>query len=336
MIRAIFIGYGRNAQELHAPAIEKTDGIEVAGVYDINETSCRMAKERFGCEIFSDYKQVLAADFDLAIILTRNDTHTDIACDFMNKGKDVLVTKPWALNIAQANRLVDTAKKTGQKLIAWLPCRWSSEMDALRKAIKNGIVGKLFFVRRSFFTFGKRYDWQTRREYGGGYLLNWGPHLIDQPLNLIGEQIDAVYGDLKQVINPGDAEDMFYMTCKTQSGVSIVAEFGIGAKVLPDWMIQGDKGTLIINDGKLTAHVARYEEQIDKNAYRGKVDMEVTVLDDNVSKYAYGNTDMIYDHIAKALTGRCEYAVSLDDVIQLTKVLDAVRASSESGRMAEV
>jgi len=333
MIKAAFIGYGRNAQELHAPAIENTNRIIVTGVYDTNEESSLAANVRFGCIIYSSYAEALEGNFDLAIILTRNNMHTDMACDFMNKGKDVLVTKPWALNAEQANRLVNTAKETGQKLIAWLPCRWSSEKYALEKALASGIIGKPFFVRRSFFTFGKRYDWQTLKEFGGGYLLNWGPHLIDQPLDLIGEPVELVYGDLKQVINPGDSEDMFFAIFKTKSGVSITAEFGIGAKILPDWMIQGDKGTLVLNDGKLTAHVAIYSEEIDTKAYRGKVDVKEIVLAENVSNHAYGDADEIYAHIVQVLKGQCEYAVSMSDIIMLTKILDAVRESSSSGRI---
>lgn len=330
MIKAAFIGYGRNAENLHAPAIENTEGITVSGVFDIDDAAAERAKQRFDCRVYESYGQALDGDFTLAIILTRNDMHTRMACDFLNNGKHVLVTKPWAVNADEARQLVSTAKAGKKKLLPWLPCRWSSELTALRNAIDSGVIGKPFMVRRSFLTFGKRDDWQTQRKYGGGYLLNWGPHLIDQPIHLIGEPVKTVYGTLKQVINPGDAEDMFYMTCQTASGVTLISEFGIGADVLPDWIVQGDKGTLVLDQGRLVAYAASYPDEVDKTAYRGKVDIIKKTLGEDVSRHAYGDAEAIYAHIVNALSGKCAYCVTLDDVIMLTRILDAVRDSAQS------
>ncbi len=69
--------------------------------------------------------------------------------------------------------------------------------------------GRPFIIRRAVCSFATRKDWQTERRYGGGYLLNWGAHIIDPPVLLVDGKVESVYGRLRQTINPGDGEDLF-------------------------------------------------------------------------------------------------------------------------------
>ncbi len=84
--------------------------------------------------------------------------------------------------------------------------------------IAKGTIGKVFRVYRSQMTFGKRSDWQTLKAYAGGYLNNWGPHLVDQALYFADEPVKTVFAQKRQIINPGDADDMFCSTLITKAG----------------------------------------------------------------------------------------------------------------------
>ena len=73
--------------------------------------------------------------------------------------------------------------------------------------VQSGKLGTLHLVRIRHHEYVRRSDWQTLREFGGGQLLNWGPHLIDWGLQLIGGNASDMWSDCRRVVADGDAED---------------------------------------------------------------------------------------------------------------------------------
>jgi predicted dehydrogenase len=331
-IKTAIIGYGRSGGTMHAGAIEKSPVFTLAAVCDIDEKAREEAYKRFSCRVYEDYFKMLESEeLDLVVIVTRSSQHSEMAGDCLAAGKNVLVTKPWALNRGEAEKMIAAAKKSGKLLLPWLPARWGADLTRLCELVGSGVIGKIFQVRRSEFTFGKRRDWQTQKEFGGGYLLNWGPHLIDQPIRLLGKPIKSVYADMKQIINPGDAEDMYYAVMKNADGAVIISEFNIGAGDMPNWIIQGDLGTIYVRGGEIEIHRAEFPDELDGASYRNET--KITVTKESVSGDRYGDTHEIYAHIAEAVLGGAAYAVSPESALELTLVLDAVRSSSETGEV---
>ncbi len=210
-VRTAILGYGRNGSSMHAGAIEhNADVFEMAVVCDIDPGRRKEAAERFGCEVYSDYHEMLAKEqLDLVCIITRSDQHCAMTCDCLAAGVNVLVTKPWAVDAAEAQRMVKAEKASGKQLLPWLPARWGSDLRRLQELMADEAIGKVFLVRRAVCSYATRCDWQTERRFGGGYLLNWGVHIIDPPMVLMGSPVQSVYGRMKQTINPGDVEDVF-------------------------------------------------------------------------------------------------------------------------------
>lgn len=329
----MFVGFGRSARIHHLPSILENSSLNLAAVYDVNEDAKIEAKEEYGCVAFDSYEDALnAKNIDLAIILTRNNMHAQMACDFLNSGKNVLVTKPMATNTQEAEKMVSAAKNSGKKLLAWLPGRWGNDLKRLSEIIDDGTIGKVFMVRRCFNSFGRRCDWQTKTEFGGGYTLNWGPHLIDQPIQLIGEKIHTVYGVTKKIINPGDAEDMFYAVMQTVSGVTIISEYNVCADISYDWIVQGDKGTITIKGSEIIVHEALQPEIINPTVYRDNVDFRVSKEELHAEK-DLADSNIIYEHIADVLEGKADYKVALDSALELIKIIDAVKESSKTNKI---
>ena len=246
-IKAAILGYGRNGSTMHADAIEKSVDFELTAVCDTDENARNRAHARFNCRVYENYHDMLGKEqLDIVIIVTRSSQHCEMTCDCLEAGSNVLVTKPWALDQAEAEQMISAAESSGKMLLPWLPARWSCDFLRLRELIGSGAVGKVFQIRRSEYSFGIRLDWQTLKKYGGGYLLNWGPHLVDQPLELLGKQAKSVYAEMRCIINPGDAEDIFYAVTKTADDVIIISEFNICAGKMPNWIIQGDRGTIFV------------------------------------------------------------------------------------------
>jgi len=337
-IKSAIIGYGRNGSSMHAEPFEALkEEFELVAVCDIDPAAKKNAKKRFGCRTYSSYKQMLKKeDLDFAVIVTRTDQHQKMACDCLAAGINVLITKPWAKDAAEAKKMIIASKKSGAKLLPWLPARFGIDLKRIKEIIDGGAIGKVFQVKRLENTFGIRIDWQTESKYGGGYLLNWGPHMIDQPLQLTDSPVESVYGDLKQIINPGDVEDNFIVITKTEDGTTFISEFTIAAKGQPNWVVQGSKGTIFVYDENIEIHKITQPEAFDPMRYRNPVEIEVIKETLSNDVYLLGDTVTVYKHIAKALRGEEAYYVTPESALELSKLLDAVKKSSKSGKVVKL
>ena len=334
-IKTAILGYGRSGSTLHANPLEALPDFELTTVCDTDSTALEKAKNRFNCNVYQDYHDILKKDLDLIVIVTRTHQHCEMVCDCLNAGKNVLVTKPWALNEQEALKMISASERSGRMLLPWLPLRFSADLSELKKIVASKIIGNVFMIKRSVTKLGIRSDWQTEKRYGGGYLLNWGTHLVDQPVLLAGEPVKSVYAVMKHVANPGDAEDVFYAVMNTVNNITIVSEYNYGASGLPDWIVMGDKGTIFINNFEIEIHTASYPEKLDPTAYSNIHKIEVTKGEEGKinSKNQYGDEYSIYGHISRALRGTETYSVTTGDALTLTRTLDAIRQSAETGKV---
>ena len=331
-IKTAILGYGRSGSSLHADPIQALPDFDLVAVCDSEPAALKKAKDRFNCKTYNNYADMLKEEIDLVVIVTRSHQHSQMACDCLNAGKNVLVTKPWALNEREALNMINASEKSGRMLLPWLPARFAEDLTELKEIVASGIIGKIFMIRRSNFTIGVRNDWQTEKRCGGGYLLNWGPHLVDQPILLANEPVKNVYAVMKQVINPGDGEDVFFAVMNTEN-VTIISEFNYGASVIPDWVVQGDRGTITVKGNEVEVHAAGYPEKLDQAAYSSKVEVKITSGKKGriSSKNKYGDAELIYGRIAKAIRGTEPYPVTTGAALTLTRTLDAIRKSAETG-----
>lgn len=326
--KTAILGYGRSGSTLHADPIEKSPDFDLTAVCDIDEAARKKAFDRFGCRQYENYKEMLAKEeSDLVVIVTRSDQHCQMACDCLFAGNNVLVTKPWAKDSTEAKKLMAAAEKSGKLLLPWLPARWGCDLIRIKELVESGAIGKVFQVRRSEYTFGVRNDWQIYKKYAGGYLLNWGPHVVDQPMQLLGTSIRRVYAEMRQINNPGDVEDVFYSSLKTDDDVIIICEYNIAEGKMPTWVVQGSRGTIYAAENTIELHKVTFSLP-DDSEYRSLVQTEV--ITETVEGNRFGDSHKIYEHIAKVLKGEEPYKVTLESAAGLTQVLDAIRRSSET------
>lgn len=337
-IRTAIIGYGRSGSTMHADTISLISSFKVTAICDLDDDALNRGGMRFGCNLYKDYREMLKREkLDLAVIVTQSHLHCPMACDCLKVGVNVLVTKPWALNEFEARKMIDEAQRTKSLLLPWLPARTAPDLLKLKDIVGRGLIGNVFQIRRSEYSFGLRCDWQTKKEFGGGYLLNWGPHLVDQPLELAGSPVKSAYGKMRNINNPGDGEDMFYGVMETENGIIVTSEWNIAAGNLPNWVVQGDRGTAIITGNTLELHGAHIPRVLDERAYRAEIKISTTqeeliVVNDKGINIKYGDSFLIYERVAKAIRGEEEYPVSTQSALNLTVVLDMIRKSAMEGK----
>ena len=143
---------------------------------------------------------------------------------------------------------------------------------------------------------------------------------------------------MKQIINPGDVEDVYYTVMNTENGITIISEFNYGAPCIPEWIVQGDRGTIYIKDYRVEIHKTSYPVILDSSVYSNKATVEIIKGEDGriTPQNQYGDAMQIYAHISRALRGMEPYRVTTGDALTLTRTLDAIRISAESGKVVEL
>lgn len=336
-IRTAILGYGRSGSTMHAGALEKVNDFEVTAVSDNDPQRRQQAADRFHCAVYEDYRQMLAHEqLDLAIIVTRSDQHAPMTCDCLAANLNVLVTKPWAINEAEARRMVTAAEQSGKLLFPWLPARWGSDLARLKQLLAEQAIGRVFMIRRVQSSFASRSDWQTERRYGGGYLLNWGPHIVDPPLVLMGSHVASVFGRLQQVFNSGNVEDVFLAILTMADGTVIQAEYTITPNEPPNWCLQGDHGTIILRGDKLQLISRAPASPEDPTKYTTMKSNDNSGVEEVLSGALDGDPSQIYTEIAQAIRGQAPFPVTPNDALELTRVLDAIRISHEENRIVHL
>ena len=338
VVRTAILGYGRSGSTLHAGPIEKNKAFHVAAVCDVDANARQKAAARFGCQPYDDYRRMLQEEpLDLVVIVTRSDQHCQMTCDCLAKGVNVLVTKPWAVNADEARRMLRAAESSGKLLLPWLPARWGSDLRRLRQlVVEEQAIGTVFLIRRVGGSFATRNDWQTERRYGGGYLLNWGPHIVDTPIQLLGSPVKSVYGRLKQTINPGDVEDLFMGILTLANGTLVQVEYTITTESLPTWFLQGTRGTIVVNGKQLKVKTSTPARPSDPTQYIAMKAAPDRILEETLAGNLYGDEHQIYKEIAAALRGEAHYPVTPASALELSRVLDAIRTSSDENRVVMV
>jgi scyllo-inositol 2-dehydrogenase (NADP+) len=260
-IRCGIVGLGRIGWAHHAQSIIQHGGFELAAACDILEERREEAKAATGCATYSSLDELLKDDnVELVIVATQSIDHEPMSIAALKAGKHVLCEKPAAQSAKGIKRMIAAANKSGTLLTMHHNLRLNPEFLYVREVIKSGIIGKPFRIKRRHQAFNRRNDWQVLRKYGGGMTGNWGIHLVDACLQLLDSPVKDVWGDVKHVFNPGDAEDDIKALIRGESGMALDIDMNSTcAAPEPTWVVCGDSGTLWI-DGK-TAHLKYFDRK---------------------------------------------------------------------------
>jgi predicted dehydrogenase len=237
---------------------------ELVALCDLDAARVQAKTREFGGEGYTDFADFLAnPDMELAIIATRSLDHARNAAQALAAGKMVLLEKPIGVTEDDYRLLQQLAKDYPGKLFFGHNHRFEPAFANAQAIIAAGLLGKIHVVKLSkYHAFMRRNDWQMRLDCGGGQLSVWGPHLIDQGLQLIGTPVREVHGYLRRILTPGDADDHVRITLVGENDV--VAELEISNSVAlpgPYCTILGDRGTLMYGQEQEHIHLKYLDPQ---------------------------------------------------------------------------
>lgn len=246
-VRVGIAGLGRSGWGIHARVFEKhADMYRVVAVFDPIKERRKEAVCRFGCKTYPDYGSLIGDDeVELTVVSTPSYLHASQTIKALKAGKKVVCEKPMAANLAEADDMIEAAKETGNLLTVFQNRRYDPDFLKLKEVIQSGRLGRIAQIRISSHSFGRRWDWQTLKKFGGGELRNNAPHAIDQALQLFGEKEPEVFCDLQRTLTLGDSEDHVKVILKGPQSPTIDIEV-TRACAYPQnrWLVMGTCGGL--------------------------------------------------------------------------------------------
>jgi predicted dehydrogenase len=191
-LRVAIVGYGLSGRCFHAPLIATTDGLEVAVV--VTSDAGRRAeavREHPGVRVVDTVEEGLAEGPDLVVVAVPNAGHVEIATAAIGAGVPLVVDKPLASTVAEAEGIVADARAAGVPLTVFQNRRWDSDQLTLRRLLDEGAIGEVARFESRFERWRpatKAGAWRDElgSEAGGGVLLDLGSHLIDGAIDLFG------------------------------------------------------------------------------------------------------------------------------------------------------
>ncbi len=288
------IGYGRSGCSIHGNAFKPGSGnvdfVNVVAVVELDPARAQVAKKDFGCDIYSDYKELFnRTDIDLVVNASYSHMHYPISLDLINHGFNVLCEKPIAKKAEQVQELTDAAKEKGVVFTIYQQSGLAAYFLKLQEIIKSGVLGDIKLVRSHWNGFSRRYDWQTVQKFDAGAMRNTGPHPFEQVMRLAGtdDMPDKIYSKLEIYNSLGDAEDYVFAVLEYKDKPRFEIEINPSDPYNEGYIyrVYGTRGAL-----KMTQKHVEYQYYLESECPQPKLDL-------NSLHDAHGNPSYCRDEI---------------------------------------
>ncbi|WP_308798541.1 Gfo/Idh/MocA family protein [Agromyces silvae] len=224
-IRTAIVGYGTAGRVFHAPLIAADPAYELATVVTGSPERAAAAAVAYpGATVVggADALFARADEFDLVVIGSPNETHAPLALRAIDAGKHVVVDKPVAVTVAEAEAVVERAWARGVVFSVFQNRRWDGDFLTLRDVLASGELGEVRQFESAFEWFapelGERWKDTAPHAAGGGIAYDLAPHLIDQAVQLFGPVAD-LHAELDVRRAGGAADDEAFISMRHGSGV---------------------------------------------------------------------------------------------------------------------
>jgi scyllo-inositol 2-dehydrogenase (NADP+) len=334
------LGYGYMGK-WHHDKIEMLEDARVTSACDINPARLQEARLR-KLKTYSNVESFLNDDLDLVIVATPNNLHKQLSIQALKARKNVLCEKPVTLNTTQLDEVLDVAAQSGKNFTTHFNRRWDVDYLVICEAIKKGYIGETFSIEsRVLGERGAMFGWRADPEFGGGMLLDWGPHLIDQILTLNhGNKVKTIFAQIRSVLTP-HVDDYCKLELLFQNGLSAHIEMGtFSLTKLPRWFAYGNHGTMKLNDfsGK-TGEILTIKtngDYLDSSNEVGVIGPSRTL--NPLSRDRIERIDLpeiqaeslaFYNNLLNVIKGREDSVVSYQDLRRCMLVIDAAFQSGK-------
>lgn len=340
MHRLGIVGYG-GMGGWHADHALKSDVVKLAGIYDIKPERCALAEKK-GIHAYESMDALLSDEsVDLVTVAIPNDVHKDVVIKCLMAGKNVICEKPVALSSAEFAEMVDAAHKSGKLFTVHQNRRWDVDFLAMKQLYQSGEIGEVFNIEsRIHGSRGIPSDWRGEKEYGGGMLLDWGVHLIDQILQIYTQKITKLYCRFEHTTN-FEVDDGFKLELTFENGAQAYVEVGTYNFIaLPRFYMQAKNGTAMITDWREKCKVVKCKAwhesdvlpvQTAAGLTKTMAPRDEVTTDTYEIERPHSDVHDFYRNFCAAIEGKEEQLIKHDEVMRVMKVMEASFESVEKG-----
>jgi predicted dehydrogenase len=323
------VGYGFGGRYFHAPLIASAPECEFLGVVTTSaERRELVAADHPELDTFDSLEALADAGAEAVAVSTPAATHSELTDRAVGLGLSVVCDKPFSLDPAAARRTVELAAERGVTLSPYQNRRWDSDFLTVRALVEDGSLGE---VRRFESRFERYAPDRGPGQSGGGTLLDFGAHLVDQALVLLGpvEDVHAEY-----TTRDNGLDDDVFVALRHASG-AISHLWGSWSQHAPGprFRVTGTSASLVVtttdtqeavlvtgaNPSTVDPWGAEAASELDR-IHTGPTSAPVTL--------ARGAWDTYYPTFARAVRGEGPPPVEPTDAVATAEVLEAARLSA--------
>jgi len=347
-LRVLLFGFGLAGRVFHAPLVASVPGMRLAAIVTGNpERQAQVRATAPEAEVIPTSEQALerAAEFDVAIVASANVTHLPLALACLDLGLHVVVDKPVAPDVAGTQAIADRAVSVDRLAVPFQNRRWDSDFGTLRRLVDQQPIGEVHRLESRIERMrpALKGTWResSAPEDLGGALLDFGAHLVDQALGLLGP-VTLVQATARSTRFPGTSDDDAQILLTHASGaISLLVSSQAAAFGGPRFTVLGTFGGIRIDASDSQEDALKAGRRPDDGQPWGQEPgtsvAQVRLLQDGVLRDAPavpldpGGWDAFYPAVAAAITQGAAPPVSMADAVANARVLDAARASAASG-----
>lgn len=331
------IGCGRISPN-HIAAAKKNE-LEIVALCDIEEDNMKDKVNKFdlssNVKLYRDYKEMLNKERpELVAIATESGKHAEIALKCMDYGCNLIIEKPIALSIADADKIIEKSNQLGLKVCACHQNRFNKSILKIREAVDKNRFGKMFYGTAHIrwcrdHEYYDRASWRGTWEQDGGALMNQCIHNIDLLRWMMGDEIEEVVGMTDRLHHDYiEAEDLGIALIRFKNGSYGIVEgtTNVYPKNLEETLyLFGEKGT--VKAGGQSVNVIeewRFSDMLDDPE-----EVKQRFHENPPNVYGYGHTPLYADVIDSIQMNRAPFVDAVAGKRALELVLAIYKSATE-------
>lgn len=335
------VGFGGMGR-WHAKNIsERLENITVKGIFDISDTAKDFAAEK---QLYSydSFQEILEdEEVELVTIATPNDVHKYYVIECLKAGKNVVCEKPVTLCAADLEDIMAVAEQTGKVFSVHQNRRWDKDFKTALKIVEDNMIGHVYFIESRVQGSRKSmHGWRGHKINGGGMVLDWGAHLIDQALQLIKCPVVSVDAHLLSLYSD-QVDDNIKLFLRFENGASVMLEMVTNCLIRsPRWHISGLEGTAVVNNWEDKGKIVQLKEDAELKWEDEIVYTEAGPTRTMAPRPSYAtieselpevesNWEDYYNNIIGVIEGKAELIVKPEQTLRVMKVIDKIFEARE-------
>jgi predicted dehydrogenase len=331
-VRISIFGCGRIGQR-HAIHASKYGKLVAVCDVDVHKAE-NIATQFENVKSYQSIEELLSSEkMDVVAICTPNGLHAEHSIMVLNSGINVLCEKPMAISVHDCGEMVKTAEKNNRRLFAVKQNRFNPPVSAVKKAIDDGVLGKIYSVQLSCF-WNRNADyykdsWKGTKDLDGGTLFTQFSHFIDLLYWMIGD-VKKVYALTSNFAHKGIIEF-------EDTGV-VALEFYSGAIGSINYTVNSYKknmeGSLTIFAEKGTVKIGG--QYLNELEYQNIENFKFDNLPEGNSANNYGNYqgsmsnhDLVYENMVDVLRNNGSISTSAFEGLKTVEFIDKIYTSAK-------